>query len=280
MAGKIFINYRRGDDPGFAQALLGRLEHDFPAEQLFIDVDNIPPGEDFVQVLQSQVAQCDVLLAMIGKNWLGAKDERGVQRLYDPNDFVRIEIESALRQGKRVIPVLVHDAQMPRADELPETIRPLATRNAVRLRHERFRADVQALVKALERAFDEMDVPRLRRERDDALQQLSALRARLENEERERSTLAKRIEELSQQIDTIENERRRLAEDTSKAQQQARELERTISELKSARDRAIAESANFRARFNASEVRSGGAQVSTCEHVQCRRATGRRGCTE
>jgi formylglycine-generating enzyme required for sulfatase activity len=156
MSGKIFINYRRGDEPGFTQALFGRLEQAFPAERLFMDVDNIPPGDDFFLVLESQVAQCDALLAVIGKSWLDATDERGNRRLDDPNDFVRIEIESALRLGKRVIPVLVHEAKMPGPDELPEAIRPLARRNAVRLTHERFRADVQGLINALQRALEEV----------------------------------------------------------------------------------------------------------------------------
>jgi Domain of unknown function (DUF4189)/TIR domain/Putative peptidoglycan binding domain len=155
MSGKIFINYRRGDEPGFTQALLGRLEQAFPAERLFIDVDNIPPGEDFVRMLESQVAQCDAMLTVIGTNWLDATDEHGGRRLDDPGDFVRIEIESALKQGKRVIPVLVHQARMPHPDELPEAIRPLAKRNAVRLTHERFRADVQGLIKALQGAIEE-----------------------------------------------------------------------------------------------------------------------------
>jgi hypothetical protein len=150
MSGKIFINYRRGDEPGFTQALLGRLEQAFPSDQLFIDVDNIPPGEDFVRVLDAQVARCDAMLTVIGNGWLDAKDEHGVRRLDDPGDFVRIEIESALRQGKRVIPVLVHQASMPHPNNLPETLRPLATRNAVRLTHERFRADVDGLIKALQ----------------------------------------------------------------------------------------------------------------------------------
>ena len=140
MSGKIFINYRRGDEPGFTQALLGRLEQAFPAERLFIDVDNIPPGEDFVRMLELQVAQCDAMLTVIGTNWLDAADEQGGRRLDDPGDFVRIEIESALKQGKRVIPVLVHQARMPHPDELPEAIRPLAMRNAVRLTHERFQS--------------------------------------------------------------------------------------------------------------------------------------------
>jgi Domain of unknown function (DUF4189)/TIR domain/Putative peptidoglycan binding domain len=156
MSGKIFINYRRGDEPGFTQALLGRLEQAFPAERLFIDVDNIPPGEDFVRMLESQVAQCDAMLTVIGNNWLDATDERGGRRLDDPHDFVRIEIESALKQGKRVIPVLVHQARMPHPDELPEAIRPLSQRNAVRLTHERFRSDVQGLIKALQGAIEDV----------------------------------------------------------------------------------------------------------------------------
>jgi hypothetical protein len=156
MSGKIFINYRRGDEPGFTQALLGRLEQAFPAERLFIDVDNIPPGEDFVAMLESQVAQCDAMLTVIGNNWLDAADERGGRRLDDPHDFVRIEIESALKQGKRVIPVLVHQARMPHPEELPEAIPPLSQRNAVRLTHERFRSDVQGLIKALQGAIDEV----------------------------------------------------------------------------------------------------------------------------
>jgi len=155
MSGAIFINYRRGDEPGFTQALLGRLEQAFPAERLFIDVDSIPPGEDFVRMLEAQVAQCDAMLAVIGDGWLEAKDERGARRLDDPTDFVRIEIESALKQGKRVIPVLVNQARMPRLDELPQSLQPLATRNAVRLTHERFRADVQGLVKSLHGALEE-----------------------------------------------------------------------------------------------------------------------------
>ena len=76
MAGKIFINYRRGDDPGFAQALFGRLEQAFPPEQLFMDVDNIEPGLDFVRVLADQVAECDVLISVIGKAWIDAPTRR------------------------------------------------------------------------------------------------------------------------------------------------------------------------------------------------------------
>src|SRR5262245_39307382 len=139
MAGKIFINYRRGDDPGFAGRLFDRLEGSFQPGQLFMDVDSIPAGHDFVRVLEDQVAQCDVLLAIIGQGWLEARDRTGSRRLDDPSDFVRIEIEAGLKLGKRVIPVLVNGAEMPRADSLPDHLKPLSRRNAVRLTHDRFK---------------------------------------------------------------------------------------------------------------------------------------------
>jgi hypothetical protein len=160
MAGKIFINYRRGDDPGNTGRLFDRLQETFAPEQLFMDVDSIAPGLDFVRVLEEQVGQCDALLAVIGKGWIDARDDTGARRLDSPKDFVRIEIESALKQHKRVIPVLVGDSRMPRPEELPEVIQALAQRNAVRLTHERFRIDAQGLIKALQRALEEAEVLR------------------------------------------------------------------------------------------------------------------------
>jgi formylglycine-generating enzyme required for sulfatase activity len=160
MGGKIFINYRRGDDPGSAQALFARLEQAFRPEQLFMDIDNIEPGLDFVKVLEEQVAECDALISVIGKGWLDARDEVGARRLDNPNDFVRIEIESALKQGKRVIPVLVGEARIPPANELPEAMKPLAHRQAVRLTHERFRSDAQGLINVLQRALETAEASR------------------------------------------------------------------------------------------------------------------------
>jgi hypothetical protein len=160
MTGKIFINYRRGDDAGHTGRLFDRLQDVFPPEQLFLDVDNIAPGLDFVRVLNERVAECDIVLAVIGKGWLDSRDAAGNRRLEDTGDFVRIEITSALNQGKRVIPVLVGDAQMPHPEDLPEALRPLTRRNAVRLTHERFRADTQGLIKAIQQGLSEIDAQR------------------------------------------------------------------------------------------------------------------------
>jgi len=183
MSGKIFINYRRGDDPGNTGRLFDQLEDVFPRDQLFIDVDSIPPGRDFVHVLEEQVAQCDVLLAIIGKNWIDARDEQGLRRLDNPDDFVRIEIESALKQDKLVIPILVHDGRMPRADELPDTLRPLTRRNAVRLTHERFKAEAQGLIKAIKQALEDEE---RRRQEDAARRQAQEQREAEQRAEAER----------------------------------------------------------------------------------------------
>ena len=124
-----------------------------------MDVEGqIKPGDDFVKVLNDQVAQCDVLLAIIGEGWVGARDSKGSRRLEKEDDFVRIEIASALRQGKRVISVPVNQAEMPRADQLPTSLKLLARRNAVAIRPTRFKADSQGLVKALKDALAAADL--------------------------------------------------------------------------------------------------------------------------
>jgi hypothetical protein len=148
MKGKILISYRLGDEPAFPGRLFDLLQAAFKSERLLLVMASIAPGLDFVPALEEQVAQCDVILTVIGKGWLDERNAIG-RRLDNPDDPVRIVIEAALRQKKPVIPVLVGEAHMPRADELPEAIRPLARRHAVRLTNERFRADTQGLIREL-----------------------------------------------------------------------------------------------------------------------------------
>jgi TIR domain len=105
MTGKIFLSYRREDSAaGFALALFNRLELTFPPENLFMDVEGgIKAGQDFVQVLEREVSACDVMLVLIGPDWLNASDETGRPRLENREDFVRVEVAQALggRDGKR-----------------------------------------------------------------------------------------------------------------------------------------------------------------------------------
>jgi formylglycine-generating enzyme len=149
MAGRIFINYRRDDSIGTAGRLHDRLAQSFGRKNLFMDVDNIPAGVDFVEHLNAQVGACDVLLAIIGTKWLEAKDDSGCRRLDNPNDFVIVEIAAALHRDIRVIPVLVDGAPLPTADEMPEPLKPLVRRNAVEVRNTQFGRDAEGLVEKI-----------------------------------------------------------------------------------------------------------------------------------
>jgi hypothetical protein len=163
MTGKIFLNYRRDDTAGFAHALFVLLKQSFPSERLFMDVGGgIGAGQDFVRVIEEQVRACDAMLVLIGPDWLKMPDVAGRRRVDDPLDFVHLEVESALRFGKRVIPVLVQKAKMPSDNDLPPPLKALARRNAVGLTNERFEADVQGLVKELKDALVEAEETRRR----------------------------------------------------------------------------------------------------------------------
>ena len=147
---RVFLSYRRGDSPGYAGRLYDRLVERFGGGQVFMDIDTIAPGEDFVERIERVVSDCDAAIVLIGQDWLNAVDEEGKRRLDDPEDFVRIEVAAALERSTRVIPVLVRGARMPSSSDLPEVIAPLARRNAIELTDERWRFDTGRLIKTIE----------------------------------------------------------------------------------------------------------------------------------
>jgi hypothetical protein len=149
MRGGVFICYRREDSAGFAGRIYDRLKMSLGRESVFIDVDNIPAGRDFVEVLTERVGRCDALVALIGKNWLASADKDNRRRLDDPNDFVRIEIEAALERNVPVIPVLVDGAVMPQADDLPQPLKKFARRQGIEISHDRFDSDAERLTRML-----------------------------------------------------------------------------------------------------------------------------------
>jgi Sel1 repeat/TIR domain len=130
------------------------LSQTFGRRNLFMDVDRIPAGVDFVAHLNSQIAACKIALVVIGPHWLEAKDESGGRRLDNPDDFVTIEIATALARNIRVIPVLVDGARMPKAGELPDPLKALARRQAVEVRQLHFRRDAEALIEKMNEAPD------------------------------------------------------------------------------------------------------------------------------
>jgi hypothetical protein len=149
MGRAIFISYRRDDSEGEAGRLFDDLTRAFGDSSVFMDVSGINPGVDFRKAIDDNVASCGVLLAIIGPTWATIPDASGGPRLDDPNDFVRLEIASALARDVAVIPVLVHDAKMPHPEQLPENLKDLAFRNSVELTHVRWNSDVQLLINAL-----------------------------------------------------------------------------------------------------------------------------------
>jgi hypothetical protein len=153
MAGKIFINYRREDSIAIAGRLRDRLAETFGPDNLFMDVDNIPVGINFEEYLKRQVAACDVVLSVIGPNWLNAKDETDQRRLDKPDDFVAIELAAALARDILVIPVLVDGTRMPKASELPASLKPFALRNAIQVRNTNFGSDAEQLITKMREAL-------------------------------------------------------------------------------------------------------------------------------
>ena len=121
-SGGIFISYRRQETAFPAGWLYDRLRDRFGPDQVFKDVDNIDPGDEFVERITSAVEPCDVLLALIGDQWLTITNKKGQRRLDDPEDYVRVAVETALTQNIQVIPILVDEARMPEVDELPPSL--------------------------------------------------------------------------------------------------------------------------------------------------------------
>jgi formylglycine-generating enzyme required for sulfatase activity len=157
---KIFISYRRDDSADVTGRIYDRLVHQFDREAVFMDVDSIPFGVDFHIHLDAQVAKCEVFLAVIGQEWMKKRGSKGKSRLEDPRDFVRIEIESALKRQILVIPVLVSGAAIPLAERLPASLQDLTYRNGIPVRsgHD-FHQDMNRLIEYLKQKIQGLKEP-------------------------------------------------------------------------------------------------------------------------
>jgi TIR domain len=155
MARKVFISYRRDDTRYQAHRIHTAFCKTIPSDHVFMDVDSIPPGENFRKILEEWVNQCEVLLALIGPGWIDARDMKTKgRRLDNKNDFVRIEIGEALARNIPVVPVLIDDAPMPDVDLLPDDLKELVDRQAVFVEYRTFDADVERLIRKLRLSQD------------------------------------------------------------------------------------------------------------------------------
>jgi formylglycine-generating enzyme required for sulfatase activity len=196
MAGKIFINYRRADEPGYVHALNLQLRPKLGPDNVFFDVAEIYPGDDFAEELNRRVADCDVLLAVIGPKWEKLLGQRaggfikyaidlllgvGLPTRRSRVDYVALEIEAAFNLRKGVIPVLVAEAIMPTRGKLPASIRELANLQFAKLRHDHFDGDCFKLMVAIERQLAVAARERMRRtERSDVNATAAALFGRFD----------------------------------------------------------------------------------------------------
>jgi hypothetical protein len=146
---RVFLSYRRGDAGGYAGRLTDTLIQRLGAKSVFHDVTAISPGEDYTVAIDRALADSDAALVVIGPGWLTAESQQGARRLFEPGDYVRLELATMLRRGIRAVPVLVGGAQLPKADELPDDLQVLAQRQAVELHDETWREDVDGLIRSL-----------------------------------------------------------------------------------------------------------------------------------
>jgi TIR domain len=160
---RFFLSYRREDAAAYTHILYSRLQSHFSRGDVFMDVRSVRPGQDFVEAIVQTVRSCNIMITVIGTRWLG-EGRRGATTLpHDPKDFVRLELETALEAGVHIVPVLVGRAEIPAAEDLPESLQHLRRLNAFALTDERLEEDVDRLVRSLEDIVVTRQAPTRRR---------------------------------------------------------------------------------------------------------------------
>ena len=145
----IFISYRVHDTAGETGRLVDSLKQYFYEDQIFVDIDKIEPGVDFTEAIAKSLESCDVMLAIIGPGWQGINAADHSSRINNPNDWVRLEISTALKRNIRVVPVLVDGAELPTAEQLPEDLQSLLRRQAYEISNKRWKYDTEELIRFL-----------------------------------------------------------------------------------------------------------------------------------
>jgi hypothetical protein len=162
---RVFISYRREDTASAAGRVYDRLCLLLKKPDVFFDVSAVRAGEDFEKSIVSAIGSSDAALVFIGDKWLAPVQPNNMVRIWEPGDYVRAEVRSALARPILVLPVLVAGAQMPKPEQLPEDVRVITTKNALPLRHESFDDDAENIVAAVfgttakERAWEDKEKP-------------------------------------------------------------------------------------------------------------------------
>jgi hypothetical protein len=240
---RIAISYRREDSAAITGRIFDRLTAQYGSDSVFRDIDNIPLGVDFREHINAMLAETDITLVIIGKRWLGPG--RGRRRINDSADPVRVEVETALRIGKPVIPVLVEGGGMPKADQLPDTLKNLIYRNGLDVDSGRdFDQHIERLIRNIDpilaqitrqRAEEEKQRAEAARQAEAEEEKQRAETARLAAEEKQRAEAARLAAEEKQRAETARlaaEEKQRaeaalLAEEEKQRAEAARQAQQT-----------------------------------------------------
>lgn len=160
MTGQVFINYRPGDGEGWARRIFDQLSSRIGTEHLFMDVEGISARNNTVQARRDEVGRSDVVLAIIGRGWLEMETPDGPLLIDRMNDIVRVDLEAAVRENRRIIPILVDGAELPTKEQLPVPLKALAYRSAERVAEAEFGADVDRLVGSIRAALARAEAER------------------------------------------------------------------------------------------------------------------------
>lgn len=153
----IFISYRVKDTQLATGRLVDTLKQHIHENRIFMDIDKIDPGLDFTQVISKYLNSSEVMLAIIGPDWMAYNAEKGTYRINDNTDWVRKEIATALQRNIRVIPVLLDGGTMPDEDQLPDDLKPLLLRQSYEISNKRWKYDCDQLIEVLRRTMGETE---------------------------------------------------------------------------------------------------------------------------
>ncbi|SRR6266403_497654 len=242
----IFVCYRRDDSSGHAGRLFDKLGVHFGEDRIFMDIEAIKPGADFVRAIEDSVGRCDILIAIIGRHWLSAAGQTSLL-LDNPDDFVRLEIATAIELDVSIVPVLVHSAMMPKPRDLPNAISGLSRLNAIELSDLRWRHDVDQLIRSLERLLGE----RYEFKRN----VVQETRRRKEIDE-ERRAVEERLRKLAESRRQAEEQLRLLNEEAQLRAEQEQQLSVAVGVLREQEDEWVRRNEEIQARL--------AAQVKAC----------------
>lgn len=242
MTGRIFISYRRSDSQYATDRIYDRLSSHFGSDRVFMDIDNIPLGVNFREYIDQQISTSDIVLTVIGDHWLNAVDPKGQPRLQNPSDFVRLEIEAALKLGITLIPVFIGGVEALPANSLPDNLKELSMLNATRIRRgDDFLPDVDRLIRGIEhiekqqtaqREENKAGLQEIEHSATEILSRLSAFEVVLIQEMRKRTQLEKEAQTIAAIAqEHLKDSRKQLRVDIAEYQIQIDKLQDNLTKL-------------------------------------------------